>query len=271
MLDSEHRSRSSRAEIPLSVCILREPVLVYLNICKSRGSQAVAKEDNKQEIEDVETAGVRKAYLVPDEERILRTLNLGQRLALARQNKGLTQKQLSELVGKSRATVVQYEQGRLQPPLQQIETMAKVLGVPPETIAFGRSVEEKAATAWLPELELTADGERATGRHAFASSLAEHLGAEPNAARIYVLGVAAPAFGLARGDRLIVNVGGGLDGGERLHAFRTASGVSVARLVPQLSTTSRRINLIGGHGETTSHDPGELALLGLVVGSIQAR
>ena len=214
--------------------------------------------------------------LVPDEEQVLRVLDLGQRLALARQRKGLTQKQLSELVGKSRATIVQYEQGRLQPPVQQIETMAQVLDVPPELIAFGRQGltglgHDNASVTSLPEVELGTDGETVSGGHGFASGLVKHLGVEPGKARVYVLGVSAPVFGLGRGDRVIVNAGAGLEGEDRLYAVRTPSGVTVARLVPQLSTTSKRVNLTSGHGEAMSHDRGEVDVLGVVVGSIQAR
>src|SRR3954453_14499887 len=75
--------------------------------------------------------------LRPDPERSLQVLTLGERIAIARHERGLTQKQLSERVGKSRATIVQYEQGRLQPPLDQIKIIARELDVAPELIAFG--------------------------------------------------------------------------------------------------------------------------------------
>src|SRR5689334_17522303 len=96
--------------------------------------------------------------LAPDVDRMFQGLTLGERLAIARLRKGLTQKQFSELVGKSRATIIQYEQGRLQPPLQQIEKMAKALEVAPELIAFGRQgltglPEESASVSSIPEVD----------------------------------------------------------------------------------------------------------------------
>lgn len=212
----------------------------------------------------------------PDTDRILRIMELGQRLASVRQKRGLTQKQFSELVGKSRATIVQYEQGRLHPPIQQIETMAKVLDVPPELIAFGRLGlnglnSESADVTSLPEVELTDGKETIGGGHGLGHKLVAHLGVEPDTSRIYVLANAAPAFGFAKGDRVIVNQQTDLVHDHRLYAFRTRSGVAVARLLARLSTSSSRVNLNGGDGGTTSHEPAELDVLGVIVGAIQAR
>lgn len=214
--------------------------------------------------------------LAPDPDRILQGLDLGERLALARYQRGLTQKQLSELVGKSRGTIVQYEQGRLQPPLQQIEAMARVLDVAPELIAFGRQgitglSRESASVTSLPEVEIDGREEVVSGGHGLSKALVDHLGLAPEDARVYVLGEAAPAFGLAKGDRIIVNGETGLDQENRLYALRTPGGLAVARLLPSLSASSSDVNLNGGHGETASYDPSELNVLGVVVGSIQAR
>ena len=217
-----------------------------------------------------------KAVVLTPHPDVLRTLTLGQRLALARQQKGLTQKEMSELVGKSRATVVQYEQGRLQPPVQQIETMARVLDVPPEMIAFGRQGltglnNDSAGVTSLPEVQLEGGGETVSGGHGLSSDLVQHLGIEPGNARIYMLAEAAPAFGLSKGDRIIVNPESELAQERRLYALETRSGVAVAQLLPRLSTSSSRVNLNSGYGETTSYEPAELKVLGVIVGSIQAR
>ena len=231
---------------------------------------------SKQDRETSRAEGAAGTDLVPDTDRILAGLDLGQRLALARQQRGLTQKQLSELVGKSRATIVQYEQGRLQPPLQQIEIMSRVLEVAPELIAFGRQgitglASASANVASLPEIQIEGGYEVVTGGHGLGKALADHLRVSTDDAGVYVLGQPAPAFGLAAGDRVIVNSGTDLDQENRLYALRTASGIAVARLLPVLSGSARRVSLNGGHGETLSYDPGELSVLGVVVGSIQAR
>jgi len=205
-----------------------------------------------------------------------RPWTLGDRLAFLRRQRGLTQKQFSELVGKARATIIQYEQGRLQPPLQQIETMAKVLEVAPEMIAFGRQGitglgRESADVTSLPEVKVDGREEVVTGGHGLGGKLVDHLGIEPADAKVYVLGEAAPAFGLAKDDRIIVNRETELADENRLYALRTPGGVTVARLLPSLSKSASQVSLSGGHGETAAYDPGELTILGMVVGSIQAR
>lgn len=63
---------------------------------------------------------------------------VGRRIAAARVLKGLTQKQLAERISKKKATVIQYEQGRLNPPIPVIQGIAKALDVQPEFIAFGQ-------------------------------------------------------------------------------------------------------------------------------------
>lgn len=213
---------------------------------------------------------------VPPDGRTLQLIDLGQRLALARQERGLTQKRFSELVGKSRATIVQYEQGRLQPPVQQIETMASALGVAPELIAFGRQGitgldQATSGVVSLPELEVDDGHELVSGGHGLAKKLVDHLGVEPEHARVYVLAEAAPAFGLTKGDRIIVNTQEALTQENRLYALKTDQGIAVARLLPSLSATGTRVNLNGGYGETASYDPADLRVLGVIVGSIQIR
>src|SRR3982751_1335005 len=63
--------------------------------------------------------------------------SIGQRIAVARSAKGWTQAELAEKLGKSRGTVVQYEQGNIEPPIRQIQQLADLLDVAPELLAFG--------------------------------------------------------------------------------------------------------------------------------------
>jgi transcriptional regulator with XRE-family HTH domain len=210
-----------------------------------------------------------------DVERVLRTLSLGGRIALARQRLGLTQQQLSERVGKSRATVVQYELGRLQPSLHQLEVIAQALEVAPELIAFGRQgitglTQDTAHVTSLPEVELTADEERVVGGIGLSERLVDQLKISQGSARVYVLDRAAPAFGLSAGDRIVVNEQQELGELRRLYAFRTRQGVEVARLVPGLSMSGEGVKLNGSSGESHSYERGELNVIGLVVGAIVA-
>lgn len=211
----------------------------------------------------------------------LKDLNIGQRLALARHQRGMTQKQLSELVGKSRATIIQYEQGRLQPPVQQIEVMASVLRVSPELIAFGRQgitglPQGSTKVASLPEVRLESrDGqqgqdEQVSGGYGFAEDLVDQFGIERIGARVFVVADPAPAFGLASGDRIIVNPEPTLRKEARIYAFRGPNGLVVARVLPSFTDSPDDVNLNGPYGETRSCKRGELTVLGLIVGTIRA-
>jgi transcriptional regulator with XRE-family HTH domain len=202
-------------------------------------------------------------------------LSLGGRIALARRRKGWTQQELSPRVGKSRATVIQYEQGRLQPPVQQIEVLAKVLDVSPEWIAFGRQGINglEGATAEVtavPEIELVDGQEMVRGGYGLPDTIVDHLGIEPGKSRILALGQAAPAFGLAAGDRIIVNPEGTLSQEHRLYALKTKRGIEVVRLAPRLSQRTNAVKLNDGNGESHSYEQNELEVLGLIVGSIHA-
>ena len=54
---------------------------------------------------------------------------IGKRIALCRKNKGLTQEQLSELVGLSSGFIGQIERGESKTPLDRIPQFAKALDV----------------------------------------------------------------------------------------------------------------------------------------------
>ncbi|MGL5153119.1 MAG: helix-turn-helix domain-containing protein [Clostridium sp.] len=62
-------------------------------------------------------------------EKINNTSNIGVKIAKYRKSNGLTQKQLSSLIGKSEITVRKYENGDVQPPLNVIDKIAEALGV----------------------------------------------------------------------------------------------------------------------------------------------
>lgn len=199
---------------------------------------------------------------------------VGSRIAAARQRKGWTQRELSEQLGKSRGTIVQYEQGKIEPPLKQIEFMAKLLEVAPEQLAFGRQgitglTAASAEVTSVPELKLEADKELTSGAYGLPQSLIDDLGIVGSDAKILVLSHAAPAFGFAAGDRVIVNPADSLQQEDFLYALRTPRGVDVVRLLPNFSDGDKAIRINDGRGETHSYKRGALNVIGLVVASIQ--
>jgi transcriptional regulator with XRE-family HTH domain len=54
---------------------------------------------------------------------------IGQRIKMARKNQGLTQKELAERAGTAIGTIQQYELGKRQPRMDQLQKIAAALGV----------------------------------------------------------------------------------------------------------------------------------------------
>lgn len=213
---------------------------------------------------------------VPDQQRLLRTAQLGARLAVARQACGLTQKQLSERVGKARATIVQYEQGRLQPPIHQVELMAEVLGVAPEFLAFGHQgltgLDASTATvAPLPQLEYRSGELVVTGGYALADDLVEQWNIDREGARVLVLSEAAPAFDLRAQDRVLVNPVEELTHEHGLYVLLTERGPELIRLSPRFSARVDVVKFTDASGHSHSLASGELHPIGLVVAVISQR
>ena len=63
------------------------------------------------------------------EELILNDEIIGKKIKALRKTRGMTQIQLAEALGLERASISNYETGRRSPHLQQLEQIAKVLGV----------------------------------------------------------------------------------------------------------------------------------------------
>lgn len=57
-------------------------------------------------------------------------MNVGKRIQSARKAKGLTQKQLGEIVGLATGTIQQYELSKREPNLETLQKIASALGVP---------------------------------------------------------------------------------------------------------------------------------------------
>lgn len=62
--------------------------------------------------------------------------SVGENIKKVRKSKGLTQKELAEMLGVSQQTVAQYERTDKMPKINTIKAIAKVLNVPVDTIIF---------------------------------------------------------------------------------------------------------------------------------------
>lgn len=207
-------------------------------------------------------------------DRTQRLVDVGARIAAARQRAGWTQLQLSRHMGKSRGTIVQYEQGRIEPPLGQVEAIASALDVSPEFLAFGRQGISGFGEAAEPVVSVAeieyADGEgRVTGAYGLTESLASDRGIDREKAKVVVLPHPAPAFGLAARDRVIVNPTDALEEEDKLYLLRTRRGVDVIKLLPNLSARDDVVKVHDSSGETHSYERRELQVLGRIVATIR--
>ena len=85
--------------------------------------------------------------------------NIGERISWLRRLRGLKQKDLAELVGKSKATIASIEGGKLDLSINQLGTYAGALGVKPKSLIMGiefrdSSDEEPQVAQRERELEL---------------------------------------------------------------------------------------------------------------------
>lgn len=78
-------------------------------------------------------------------------MTIGERIKQARKEKGLTQKRLGELSGTSEGTVKQYELGKRQPRLAQLQAIAAALGLPTASLLIGSPPLDDDFPAQLPE------------------------------------------------------------------------------------------------------------------------
>lgn len=77
-----------------------------------------------------ELVGMKKTF--PEQHLFAKTI--GREMLLARKNKGLTQEQLAEIVDVERATIGNFENGRINPSLMTFVSISAALGVPPSRL-----------------------------------------------------------------------------------------------------------------------------------------
>lgn len=77
---------------------------------------------------------------------------LGARVAQLRKAQGLTQQQLAELLGTSQQQIASYEVARLRVPASTLPRLARVLGVPLETL-MGETPQRSAKRVPTPKIQ----------------------------------------------------------------------------------------------------------------------
>lgn len=199
---------------------------------------------------------------------------MGGRIAWARLRKQMTQKTLSQLTNKSRATIVQYEQNNIDPPVSSVSALAKALNVSPEFLAFGRHGLEGLSNAaeevvTVSEIKFGRDGEFTSGGYAFPRKMMEDFGVDQMGAKVYVLSQDAPQFGYRAGDRLIVDTKvSSPDPEHDMYLLKAQTALEVVRCEPNFSNR-KEMNFTGAKGQSFSADPADLTFVGAIVGSVR--
>lgn len=75
-----------------------------------------------------------------------------QKLSKLRNEKGLTQKEMANLIGVGIAQIRRYEKGNSSPTLEVIKNIARTLGISADELIFDEN--ERAATAKIPDAKL---------------------------------------------------------------------------------------------------------------------
>ena len=195
---------------------------------------------------------------------------VGERIKWARERKDITQKELARLSGKSRASVVQYEQNKIAAPLEVIETLAEKLDVSPEFLAFGRSGISgvKNAEEEVEILEELSDGGSkliVTGGWAVPRTMFSDYDHRRKALKVTCVGNDEPNFNLHRGDRVVIDTTASVSK-DGLYVVQTPFGARVVKVSLGFSTGSGLKVSSGTDGSEESVDPKDLELVGLVVG-----
>lgn len=200
--------------------------------------------------------------------------SVGERIKWARERRDLTQKELAHMAGKSRASVVQYEQNRIAAPLSVIDDLARVLNVAPEYLAFGRAgisgiVNAQEEVEVIEEISSGKDGIFTSGGWAIPRSMFSDYSALVNSKiKLKSLNADEPGFNLARGDRVVIDTKSGLtkDG---LYLVNSSFGSRLVRIRMGF-TANGLVTLINGvDGSTETVDPSALDVVGLVIGEFR--
>jgi transcriptional regulator with XRE-family HTH domain len=135
---------------------------------------------------------------------------MGGRIAWARIRKELRQEDVADRLGKSRATVVQYEKNNIMPPIPEVERLAATLDVSPEFLAFGRQGVDavrnnKTTMVTVPEMSMGGKRLFQSGEAALPKRFFEKQDISPERTRMFVLDHDEDEFMFFEGDSIAVD------------------------------------------------------------------
>jgi len=194
---------------------------------------------------------------------------LGRRLAAVREHQKLTQGELARRLGKSRATINQYEAGTIDPPLKMVHQLAEVLGVDPGSLAFGAPVNSRDDGNRIPIAVIQASDDNLIE---LSEYLENKIGINPSQSRVIELSSDASTFGLRRGDLVFLDSSiNRIRGDGSLYAVcGHAGGLMIIRSDVHLEANFTRVRITLGQGQVSEVDPAKVEVLGLIKATLRA-
>ncbi len=199
---------------------------------------------------------------------------MGGRISWARMRRSMTQKDLAEMIDKSRVSVVQYEQDNIEPPFSVIDLMAKKLDVSPAYLAFGQHgidgvINAEDEILSIEEITFGRDGEYVSSAMALPKTLVGDMTDAVGRIAAYVLPIDAPEFGYLTGDRVFVDQTiKTIEISRDVYIVRAGNSIDILRIESSFSSGAKlRVVSRKGHKSTVALD--ELDIIGAVVGAIK--
>lgn len=198
---------------------------------------------------------------------------MGKRIAYSRLRREMTQLALAKSLDKSRATIVQYEQDNIMPPIDVVERMAKILHTSPEFIAFGRQgvdgLKDGNQIVPVSEMVMGTSAEYAATGYALPTKLLEDFQISDNKLKIFVLTDDCPYFKLKTGDRVVVATD--VQKSDRHHTMflcRTLDGYDVIQFDRKYNVEADTTTFVNGDGKVHSEPIEKLNLAGAITATI---
>lgn len=206
---------------------------------------------------------------IPGTEASLDLSTMGGRITWARIRKELRQQDVADRLGKSRATIVQYEQNNIMPPIPEVERLATTLDVSPAFLAFGQhGVDTKTnkSDEMITVAEVTKGARGLFESGSFAMPRAFFRDKDINLARTkaFVIDHDEPEFGFYKDDRIIIDQSVKDFTGDDMFLVQIGNGSPL--IMRRQGTYGDKVRLMAGDGQTHNYDPAAIKVLGAVSG-----
>lgn len=201
---------------------------------------------------------------------------VGGRISWARIRKELRQEDVAKKLGKSRATIVQYEKNNINPPVAQVERLAEELDVSPEFLAFGRQGVDavrnnKTTMVTVPEMSMGSKRLFQSGEAALPKRFFDRQDISPERTRMFVLDHDEAEFMFFEGDSIAVDQ----SAKDLKHSDRDLFLCQIGEQRPAVYrregvTQTGKVKLTNGKGVSHMYVIDEITVIGSVHGGLVA-